>query len=204
MSSRSRIAALLLPLVVLAGCAADEDTDASGSNGDAPAANPACTPAEGELVDLDAQPGEPTLRIPLPDGWERNTQMDSELIRLVLTNPGLARDAFAPNLVVTAERSPADVDAAFDNQLSGIGDLMGQPDLEGTPGEICGHPSMTVEYTLPSLASAPERPAVVQVVVVPHGSQTLTYAMTAQTPAPADPVYRQDVAAMLAGVQIVE
>lgn len=203
MSSRRRIAALLLPLLVLAGCTDDENTGASSANGDAPAAATQCAPADGELVDAGAQPGEPTLQVPLPDGWERNTQMDSEMIRLALINPGLARDDFAPNLVVTAEPSPAEVDVALDNQLSGIRSMTEQPDLTGAPGEICGHPSLTVHYVLPGLGTIPERPATVQIIVVPHGSQTLIYTMTAQTTAPADPAFERDVAAMLAGVQIL-
>jgi hypothetical protein len=43
------------------------------------------------------------MRIPLPQGWERSTKMDSESIRFAIRNPGLAADGFTPNAVVTVE-----------------------------------------------------------------------------------------------------
>lgn len=214
MSSRPRLAGLLVPALLLAGCAGGNgetslQTGAAAPDGpEATAAaavlesTDACATVAGELIPARPETGEPMLEVPLPDGWQRDRQLDSDLVRLALTNPALTRDSFAPNLVVTAEPSPADVEQAIDLQLTGIADLVGPADLHPVRGEICGHPSATVEYTLPPMAAIPERPAVVQIIVVDHDPGTLTYTMTAQATAPADRAYERDVARMLEGVQI--
>ena len=199
MLTRARAAASLLPLIVLAGCAGDDSEDSNPAAADSASA---CAPVEGDLIDADAAPGEPTLALPLPSGWESNTQMNSELVRLAVTNPGISRDGFAPNVVVTAEPSPADVQAAFDRQLAGLEAVADPAGVTPETGEICGHESMTLDYTLPAMGAIPERPAQVQIIVVPHGQETITYAITAQASAPSDPSYEQDLETMFSGVQI--
>ncbi|WP_314036424.1 hypothetical protein [Dietzia sp. CH92] len=218
MSHRHRLAALVVPLVVLAGCSADQTAQDGATTTEASAAavessaSPAgtaggdegapgrCGASDAEMAVVSAA-GEPTLEVPQPAGWERNSQLDSELVRQALVNPGLAASGFAPNVVVTAEPSPADVEAAFDRQIAAMrASGASEPALER--GQVCGFESMTVRHVLPEMGTVPQRPAVVQIIVVPAGAETVTYTMTAQATEPLDPAYERDVAEMFAGVRI--
>lgn len=214
MFTRARVAFLLVPMVVLAGCASDDDADTAATAGgdvtssaDASAdsaGNSACADTDAELLEARSEPGEPTVQLPVPEGWERNTQMDSEVVRIVLTNMGIVRDQFAPNIVVTAEPAPADPQEAFAMQLAGAGDMLGTETPETVEGEVCGFPSMSFEQPVPAMASAPERQIAVQMIVVPHGSGAITYTMTAQATEPADPSYAPALETMFSEIQISE
>jgi len=203
MSTRSRLAAAALPLLVLTACSAGDDAenpDATGPTEVTAAAG--CADVDGELIAADTRAGEPTLEVPLPEGWEDDSTMNSELIRLALINPDLVRDDFAPNIVVTAEPSPADEQAAVDRQVQGIQQATGSADVDREDGEVCGFTSFIADYELPEAGAVPARPARVQVIVVPHGDQTITYTLTAQATAPADPAYAEAVEEIFSGVQI--
>ena len=197
MSTRTRIAAALIPLLALSACSGGDDAE----NAEAQASS-ACAAAEGELLAADSQEGEPTLEVPLPEGWETNTSMNSELIRLAVINPALTKDDFAPNVVVTAETSPADEQAAFDRQLAGLEQVAGTSDVTPERGEICGYSAWTLGYDLPAMGAIPVRPAEVQVIVVPHEDRSITYTMTAQSTAPVDPAFEEAVEEIFSGVQI--
>lgn len=154
-----------------------------------------------DMVEVGAA-GEPGVEFPLLPGWERNTQMDSELVRFVVSNPELAANGFAPTVVLTAEPSPADPQVALERQLTGISDMLGPDGPATVEGEVCGYPSMGFEYTLPPMAGAPERLAAVQLIVVPHGAEAIAYSVTAQTTEPEDPAYQRDMETMLTGIRI--
>lgn len=212
MTTPVRLAALLLPLAVLAGCSSDGGTDtaaggaesvatADGSDG-AAGSDGLCATTDAELIAADATPGEPTVQIPQPDGWEPSREMNSDIIRLVLSNQGITRDGFAPNVVLTAEPSSADAQAEFDRQLAGLEEMVDPADVETETGTVCGYESMTVDYLLPPMAGAPERPAKAQIIVVPNGDAAITYAITAQATTPTDPSYDRDLETILTGVQI--
>ena len=128
--------------------------------------------------------------------------MNSDVIRLAVVNPGLLDQDFAPNIVVTAEPSPADEQAALDRQLAGLGQLSGETDLTPEATDICGYSAWTLGYELPEMGAIPARPAEVQIIVVPDGDQSITYTMTAQAVAPVDPAYEEAVEAIFSGVQI--
>src|SRR5215470_7677594 len=70
-----------------------------------------CTTVDAKLTKVPFHvDDEPVLKIPQPDGWERVTMMDSELIRFTMRNPSLAKDNFAPTAVVTLESQPGEHD----------------------------------------------------------------------------------------------
>jgi len=195
--------AAALGLSLLTACSSIEGTPVTAPSSRADGAA-ACASVDDPLVALNAQPGEPTVELPTPAGWERHTAMDSEIIRLGLVNTGFTRDRFTPNVVATAETSTGDPQAAFELQLTGLRRVYGDSvPATGTPGTVCGYPSWTLDYTLPAQGSIPARPAILQVIVVPRDdSASTTYTMTAQATAPADPQYEADVRAMFEGVQI--
>lgn len=212
MSNRSRVAALIVPLFVLAACGSGGEDSSTASEGNAPSAGTAaaeaadCAPVSGPMIEVNAKDDEPRLEIPQPEGWERNTQLDSEVIRLALINPSLVQDQFSPNLVVTAEPSAADVHDAFDVQFATMAQTLGiaETDINPVDGELCGFPTKTVEYMLPAMGATPERPALVQILVVPGDEDSTTYTFTSQATEPIDPSYVEDVQTMLDGVQVLE
>lgn len=223
MPLRTLPAVLLLPLLVLTACggggddapvtAGDEapgvtaeaqagegngvDGNGAGAGGDGE-----CADVDGPIIAVESRDGEPQVEIPLPEDWERTTQTDSEMIRLMVGAPSIGTGQFVPNVVVTAEPSGADVDAAFEAQLTGIRQGFGIEDITTTEGTICGHPSMVAEYTAPAMGAVPERSASVQIIVVPGVSGSTTYTMTAQSTAPVDPSFEEDVTTIFEGVQI--
>lgn len=222
MSLRTLPAVLLVPLLALTACGGGDDapvtagdetpgvmTSAEAAEGNGAEGNGAGAGDDGECADVDgptiaveARDGEPQVEIPLPEDWERSTQLDSEMIRLMVGNPSIATGQFVPNVVVTAEPSGADADAAFEAQLAGIRQGFGVEDIDTTEGTVCGHPSMIAEYTAPQMGAAPERPATVQMIVVPGDTGSTTYTMTAQSPEPVDPSFEEDVTTIFEGVQI--
>ena len=53
-----------------------------------------CESVSAPLTDIPTRTDqEPTMRLPVPEGWERSTKMDSENIRFAIRNQGLAADA---------------------------------------------------------------------------------------------------------------
>lgn len=226
MSTRTRLAAALVPLLVLAACSGGDDAETADAAGAsevtaAPLSSEAtgtgtatdttgpeavsaaeCTDVDGELIAADSRDGEPTLKIPALDGWENDSSMNSELIRLALVNPDLVQNDFAPNIVVTAEPSPADEQAALDRQFAGLEQASGATDLTREDGEVCGFASFVADYELPEMGAVPARPARARVIVVPNGDQTITYTLTAQATAPIDPAYSAAVEEAFSGVQI--
>lgn len=216
MSLRTLPAVLLLPLLALTACGGADDTPVTAGdetpgvtagaeakeNGTGAGDDGECADVDGPTVAVEARDGEPQVEIPLPEDWERTTRTDSEMIRLMLRNPSIGTGQFVPNVVVTAEPADADVDAAFEAQLRGIRQGFGIEDITTTEGAICGHPSMIAEYTAPAMGAVPERPASVQIIVVPGASGSTTYTMTAQSTAPVDPSFEEDVTTIFEGVQI--
>ena len=87
-----------------------------------------CTSVDAPMTSIAEQTDEePLMKIPQPEGWERVTMMDSELIRFTMRNEALVKDGFAPTAVVTLESHPgiAEPRQVFDAQQdalkSGIG-----------------------------------------------------------------------------------
>lgn len=196
MSTRTSIAAALLPLLALTACSSGDDSaEAEASK---------CASVEGELLAADPLEGQPSLEIPLPEGWESNTAMNSEMIRLAVVAPELEKDNLAPNVVVTSEPSPADGQVALDRQLAGLETFADTSGITPEAGEVCGYSAWRFGYEIPEMGQIPARPAEVQVIVVPHGDQAITYTMTAQSTEPVDPAYDEAVDEIFAGVQIGE
>ena len=113
-------------LVLLTSCerlVVDARGVAAPNPGGAGATAAECTAVDVALSTIPSQAtGEPVLKIPQPDGWERVTMMDSELIRYAMRNVDLVSDGFAPTAVVTLESQPgrSEPDEVFEAQRSGL------------------------------------------------------------------------------------
>lgn len=168
-----------------------------------------CTPVDAELVDVPAPSGvsadaDPVLRIPQPDGWERITALDSDMIRFVMRNDGLARDGVAPTAVVTLESHRGELSAQefFDEQRRQVSQL-GVTDLELTDTTLCGLPAVRGSYMSPLLGTAgPRRAELLSAVMFAEG-RTFGVALTLQSADEQDPDYQRDAQVILDGFQML-
>ena len=139
--------------------------------GKAPATASDCTSVDAPMTSIpDHTDEEPVMEIPQPDGWERVTMMDSELIRFTMRNASLASDGFAPTAVVTLEshRGLAEPREVFDAQQDALETALGATDVQITETTLCELPAEMIDYTTPPLGILPPHPArVVTAVMTP-------------------------------------
>lgn len=182
--------------------AADDLGSADATGGDAAD----CTEVDAPLTDIEpVDDGEPILRIPQPDGWERYTAMDSELIRFTMSNVDLATDDFAPTVVVTLESQPGieDAESVFDAQLQALDEGFGATDLDVSDAEMCGLPAEFVEYTTPPMGAVGRLPAQVIMAVLHTENRTWAVTITSQTKDARNPQYREETEQILRGFQML-
>jgi hypothetical protein len=174
--------------------------------GKAPATAADCTSVDAPMTSIPERTDEePVLAIPQPDGWERVTMMDSDLIRFTMRNPTLARDGFAPTAVVTLEshRGLAEPREVFDAQRDALENAVGATNLSSSPTTLCELPAEVMDYTTPTLGVLPPHPA--RVVTAVLNTEDTTYAMTVtvQSADPDNPVYKRDAEMILTGFQML-
>ena len=92
---------------------------------------------------------EPRVRIPQPPGWERYTEMDSDVVRAALINKALTADKVTPNVVYTLDTLPNTVDAtqALAQERDGLERMGGATDLEVTESMVMPNPDRAVTTT---------------------------------------------------------
>ena len=196
-------------LLLLTSCERVVD-DARGvaapSPGGAAATAADCTAVDVALSTIPSQAaGEPVLKIPRPDGWERVTMMDSQLVRYTMRNTDLVSDGFAPTAVVTLESQPGRTEPAevFEAQRRGLESGLGATDVRTAQTTLCGLPAETVDYTIPANSGLPPHPARVLCAVLQTDDRTYAVTLTVQGAEPENPTYRRDSEAILAGFQML-
>jgi hypothetical protein len=197
-----------LTAVVVAGLAAS----AVGCSGGKPSADK-CDTVAAPLSDIPTRTDqEPKLRLPVPDGWERSTQMDSEQIRFAIRSPKLSADGFTPNAVVTLQRAPADLgkpDQILQAQTDQLVKKLNLKDVSSTPGKVCGAPALSSSYTTPEMKLAkqmppiPPRRATSLGVVYRASDANYVATVTVQSVKADDPTYAKDSQEILNGFQIL-
>jgi Probable lipoprotein LpqN len=103
----------------------------------APAAGNACASVDVPPLDVETHSdSEPRIRIPRPPGWERFTQMDSEIIRAAIVNKSLTAEGFTPNAVLALDVIPEKIDPqqAFEMGRESLKSLAGAAHIEVTDG----------------------------------------------------------------------
>ena len=152
------------------------------------------------------------MRIPMPQGWERSTKMDSENIRFAIRSPGLATDGFTPNAVVTLMKAPAGLgepEQLLQEQNEQLTRKLKLTDLVSTPAEVCGEQGLLTTYTAPevSLASGgppvPPRTAKQLGVVYEADGEVWVATVTVQTVKPDDQTYIKESDDILKGFQLL-
>ncbi len=164
-----------------------------------------CTKVDAPLTTIPSRgDDEPILKIPQPEGWERVTMMDSELVRFTMRNLSLARDGFASTAVVTLESHPgiAEPREVFDAQNAALAGL-GATDVDITAHTLCGLPSETLRYTAPAMGPVGPHPAMVMCTVLHTDNRTFAMTATVQTADPGNPTFQRDSETILTGFQML-
>ena len=163
-----------------------------------------CTAVSGRVLTLPTKAaGEPTLGLPQPAGWERETSQDSDVIRGAIVNKDLVTDAFAANAVITLENAKGMTpQQALDSQVDSLRQGLKVTGLQPVSGTLCGYPSTTVTYTMPG--STPNHRSTTVAVSIPDGANLWSVTVTVQSKMPDDPTYRRDSQAILSGLQITK
>ncbi len=165
-----------------------------------------CTSVDAPMTPIpDHTDGEPVMRIPQPDGWQRVTMLDSEVIRFAMRNAALVKDGFAPTAVVTLESHPgiAEPNDVFDAQRDALASGIGATDVRVRETTLCELPAETIDYTLPRLGVLAPHPASVLTAVMHTADSTFAMTMTVQGAVPGDPAYRRDAETILTGFQML-
>ena len=209
-----RAAAIGMLAAVLAGCAGAQPEPvfprtllpATSPGPVGAAGGDSCTPVHAPVKSIPAlATSEPQLAIPQPAGWERNTMLDSQLIRFALVNKSLIANRFAPTVVVTLESAAGAHDARklFEQSRSALVTMGGATDLSVKPATLCGQPAEIVEYVGNAMGKLAAHPATVLAVVMQAGGTTYLVTVTIQTTDADNPTYRRDAETILTGFTLL-
>ncbi len=162
-----------------------------------------CTSVDAPMTSIPAHTDEePVLKIPQPDGWERVTMMDSELIRFTMRYAAaLSRGGMVPTAVVTLEshRGLAEPREVFDSRRTRWRPRSARRTSKTTETTLCELPAKMIDYTTPTLGILPPHPAKVVTAVLQADDVTWAMTMTVQSADPDNPTYQRDVETILTG-----
>lgn len=166
-----------------------------------------CAKTSGPMVTVEPENDtEPVMRIPQPPNWKRDTRLDSQLIRYVMTNRSLIANRFAPYAAATLEDVTAkDVppEQVIAGEWDSIRAIAGASDLTITSSRaVCGYPAQTVTYTVPQMGAIPTRYGTALAVVTP-GVRKYAAVVTVQSAEPTNPTYVADAKTIIDGFQIM-
>lgn len=208
----SRTAAVLLAVatVLLTSCTRYVDDARAVAGVDRPTATASeasqCVAVDAPLTTIPVRnDDEPVMKIPQPQGWDRTTMMDSELIRFAMANRSLVTDGFAPNVVVTFEsaRGIEDPDVVFEAERESLESMAGATDLRVTAHTLCGLPAETVHFQIPAIGNIAPHPAMAVFAILYTDDMTYAACVTVQTTDPDNPTYQRDADAILRGFQML-
>lgn len=161
----------------------------------------ACTSVDAPLVTVPTDAGEPVLKLPQPTGWERMTEMDSDMVRYTLRNPSLSSSA-----VVTFESvaGTGDPEEALDGVRTGMMDVLGPgADVDAERHLQCGLTAETIDYVNPGFGQSGPLPATALSVVMMHDGTTYIASVNVLTKTPENPTYARDAEAIITGFQML-
>jgi hypothetical protein len=166
-----------------------------------------CQQVSAPLTPIDPHAdGEPRLRIPQPQGWERASMLDSEIIRFTMRNKNLVANNFMPTAVVTLESVPGaanDDQTIFDQERGALVDRLGATGLHTADTTLCGDKAELVDYDAPSMGHIPARKIRTLMVVATFDTNTYVATVTVQSTDPDNPVYTHDTETVLTGFQML-
>src|SRR3954465_2436812 len=143
-AARAATAVLAATTIVL-GTACTRAVDdarvvAAQDMGKAPASASDCTSVDAPMTPIpDHTDEEPVMKIPQPEGWERVTVMDSQMIRFSMRNEAMAKDGLAPTVMVTLESHPGITEPreVFDAEQEALKSDGGATDMTARQATLC-------------------------------------------------------------------
>jgi hypothetical protein len=217
------LAAVVALTVPMAACAANEPVASKvlvaerTVQGTIDSAAGTCRQVDAPMLDIPtAGDTEPRMRIPLPAGWERTSELDNvdEAIRFALAATVTVPGERPQNIAVVTLESAPDIDAqtAFDDFRVQIADMLATKelsmDMETTAGTVCGLPAetLTIKNRVIGMGAAfggqQGLPVTALAVVAKAGG--LTYLVTVTTTAEPDSTkYQRDIATILTGFEVL-
>jgi hypothetical protein len=167
-----------------------------------------CEQVSAPLTSIDSrESGEPQLKIPQPPGWERDSMLDSDVIRFTMRNKDLASDKFMPTAVVTLESLPGgdedDTKTVFDQERAALVDRLGATGLQTMETTRCGDAAEIVDYDAPSMGKIPPRKVRTLMVAAAFNGNTYVTTVTVQSTEPDNPQYARDTGTVLTGFQML-
>lgn len=172
-----------------------------------------CESVSAPLTDVPTRTDqEPRMRLPVPEGWERSTKMDSENIRFAIRNQGLAADGFTPNAVVTLQKVASGIgkpEQILEAQNQQLAKKLKVTDMTSSPSQVCGAPAMSTSYTAPEVKVSPKIPpipprkATSLGVVYNAGDVSYVATVTVQSVTADNPTYVTDAETILKGFQLL-
>lgn len=165
----------------------------------------ACNHVDAPMVDIPTQgDAEPQLRVPQPDGWQRDESLDNQLIRYRLVNKAMTKYILAPNVVVSlVHLSDVDAEAEFDKQLASLRAMPSNTNVVSIRGKQCGYPATTLSFNQPPIApGTPQRAVRARSMLIGTGAQQFLATATVQTNDPDNPAYQKDAQLILDGLQV--
>ena len=165
----------------------------------------ACNHVDAPMVDIPTQgDAEPQLRVPQPDGWQRDESLDNQLIRYRMVNKAMTKYILAPNVVVSlVHLSDVDAEAEFDKQLASLRAMPSNTNVVSIRGKQCGYPATTLSFNQPPIApGTPQRAVRARSMLIGTGAQQFLATATVQTNDPDNPAYQKDAQLILDGLQV--
>lgn len=201
LSGSALVAVLAALAVTLTGCSGEQVSADK------------CQSVSAPLTDIPTRTDqEPRMRLPVPEGWERSTKMDSENIRFAIRNQGLAADGFTPNAVVTLQKVASGIgkpEQILDAQNQQLAKKLKVTDMTSTSAQVCGAPAMSTSYTAPEVKVSPKIPpipprkATSLGVVYNAGDVTYVATVTVQSVKADNPTYVRDAEIILKGFELL-
>jgi hypothetical protein len=207
------LSGLVAALVLVTGCESTigGTAVASHAGADQTAANQADADHSCAQVSAPMTPIEPRstaefqLTIPQPDGWVRDTKMDSQIIRFVMVDRDLTTDHFAPNAVVTFESLAHPTQTAremLDDLPGALKQGLGATDVTSADITQCGYPAIMIDYTAPSMGPIPTRRQKALGVVMESGDTFYHTTVTIGSTDSQNPTYIKDSETIFKGFAI--
>ncbi|WP_295627693.1 hypothetical protein [uncultured Corynebacterium sp.] len=181
----------------------ESSTETSAAEGGDGAAE-ACADASGTVEEVTGPGGSPTIGVPRPDGWDRASDFESDMIPLAMANQGLTADGFAPSAVLTVEQSDLGGSDEFDRQAQMVETIAEEGSASLQPiGETCGHESQILEYQTQAPGDI-VTDVTALMVSVPADSGFTTVVLSVQSAEPDNPEYAESLQTMTEELQISE
>jgi Probable lipoprotein LpqN len=202
--TRARTMVALLLTVLAVGCTRDVAGLATGQpriTGTTSACNfvsASLTPVPSRADD------EPQVLIPVPSGWERDSEHESERDRFAMRN-GSARSgriAVASVMLRTLVGHHEPAKEFEDVRLKAEKDTYNR-DVTAAGADVCGYPAQIFRYTRLPMWDLPMRPEILLMVLVPAAGKTHEVALNITTSHADDPEFRRGIDTIMSGFQVL-